>query len=208
MKKTLLLTALLFAFVVSTFAHERGERTYGIKFGANFANTPGELLNNFKSRTRTGFVGGVFVRFGDKIALQPELLFSQQGSDTEFVYQNESGTTVVAKDLKLNYLTLPIYLKIRTLGFIYLQAGPQFGYLLSGSTSDDTIDKDFFKALDFGVNFGLSVNLPFGLVASGTYNLGLGNVADQDSWKTLKGNTINSYKMRNGTVQLMVGLRF
>jgi len=211
MKKLLLIMMVAMILPATINAKEKSGKKFGVKLGANFANTPGELYSNFKANSKAGFVGGIFFIIGNEYSIEPEILFSQQGAtNISFQYENSLGNMVnYDKDITLNYVTIPIYLRARVLKFIHLKVGPQFGFLLDNKLKDiDNINEEYFKSMDFGMNFGLDVNLPFGLVASGTYNLGLGNVANQDNWKTLLNNTTQSYKLKNGVVQLMVGLRF
>ena len=54
----------------------------GIKGGVNFASNDAKRLGaDINTSNITGFVGGVYVHwfFGDKIAIQPEILYSKKG---------------------------------------------------------------------------------------------------------------------------------
>src|SRR5262245_60927564 len=100
MKKRILfiLAGLLLVSVQQTFA--QAEVAIGIKAGPNFAsiNTDESASANYKNRT--GFHGGAFVLIkAAKFGIQPELIFSQQGSTVE----------VNSQDLEANfsYLNIP-----------------------------------------------------------------------------------------------------
>jgi len=66
-----------------------------------------------------------------------------------------------------------------------LQAGPQFGMLLSaeGETPDSNggttpVDADNFKNADLSAAFGLGWDMPFGLNVTARYVLGLNDIND------------------------------
>jgi hypothetical protein len=120
MKKISILTLIC----VFTYALANGQAQFavGIKGGPNFANIDvnSSVGDNYKNRT--GFHGGAFALIKlTKIGIQPELLFSQQGSTVKFNSQ----------DLRSNftYLNIPVMLKLYTVAGINLQVGPQFGFL-------------------------------------------------------------------------------
>src|SRR5690625_2517532 len=55
----------------------------GLKLGANFSNVSDAGGLNFKNKT--GLVAGAFLSIGtSKFAVQPEVLYSQQGAKTDF----------------------------------------------------------------------------------------------------------------------------
>jgi hypothetical protein len=136
---------------------------------------------------RTRWPGGAFVpwRFS-KIGIQPEILFSQQGSKIKFNTQ----------DLEANYsyLNIPIIVKLYTIAGINLQAGPQFGFLTKAESNYDPIDstdlgslqdvKDAYKSSDISLALGVGWDLPFGLTVDGRYNLGLSSVDDEAAFET------------------------
>ncbi|MBL7872628.1 MAG: PorT family protein [Cyclobacteriaceae bacterium] len=150
----------------------------GIKGGPNFANldtksSPGE---NYKNRT--GFHAGAFALFKfAKIGIQPELLFSKQGSN--FQFNSGSG------EANFDYINVPIILKLYTVAGINIQAGPQFGFLSGGQlkqtiqgTTTTQAAKDFYKGSDLSLALGLGWDLPFGLTLDARYNLGLSKIND------------------------------
>lgn len=173
MKKLSLLAVTMF-FALA--AYSQAEVSIGIKAGPNFANldTDASISANYKNRT--GFHGGAFAlfKFG-KIGVQPELLFSQQGSKV----------TINSQDFDANYsyINVPIVLKLYTVAGINLQAGPQFGFLASEKNEyfdANNIEEDA-KSSDFSVALGLGWDLPFGLSIDGRYNLGISDNSDSDA---------------------------
>src|SRR5436190_17489418 len=99
-----LTVTLMLAFAALT-AFPQAEVAIGIKAGPNFAKISAndDLDANYKNRT--GFHAGAFVLFKfTKIGIQPELLFSQQGTKVE----------INNKDLEANYtyFNIPVMLKL------------------------------------------------------------------------------------------------
>jgi hypothetical protein len=185
MKKLFVLAA---AICLSTAAFSQAQFSIGLKAGPNFAkiNTESSLGDNYKSRT--GFHGGAFalLKFG-KIGVQPEILFSQQGSKV----------TINSQDLKsnFNYFNIPIIVKLYTVAGINLQLGPQFGFI--SSAESDYIDefgnvqtgqdiKNQLKSSDISAALGVGWDLPFGLSIDGRYNLGLSDINKSSSGESVK----------------------
>lgn len=171
-----LLSALILAGSISTtFA----QVSIGIKAGPNFSsiNTEASADENYKSRT--GFHGGGFVLFKfSKIGIQPEVLFSQQGSTVR----------INQEDFKSNfsYINVPIIVKLYTVAGINLQVGPQFGFLTTarsnydpttGQTFSSTEDvSEAYNKSDMTLALGVGWDLPFGLSVDGRYNWGLSDI--------------------------------
>jgi hypothetical protein len=177
MKKLLVLVA---AITLSTAAFSQAQVSIGIKAGPNFAkiDTESSLGTNYKNRA--GFHGGGFVLFKfAKFGLQPEVLFSQQGTKVKFNSQD--------LDANYSYINVPVILKLYTVAGINLQVGPQFGFV--SSAKQDMVDqfgnvqnsqdvKDQIKKSDISAAFGVGWDLPFGLSIDGRYNLGLTDIND------------------------------
>jgi hypothetical protein len=175
--------------LLSTGVFAQTQFAVGIKAGPNFASlnrdeSPGE---NYKNRT--GFHAGAFALIKlSKIGIQPEVVFSQQGSTFKY-----SGSP----DLKSNfsYVNIPIMVKLYTIAGINIQAGPQFGILTSakqedynvatGQITEDNIKEDMKKS-DVSLALGLGWDLPFGLSIDGRYNWGLSDINSGASASSIK----------------------
>ncbi len=169
MKKyiTLLLSA---TFLISSAAFSQTFKV-GIKAGANFSNFSGSNLQNVKSNTNIGFHAGLLtnLKFGPVFSLQPELLVSSQGAKLENAGQSEN--------FKVTYAVLPIMLKLRSTGGLYVEAGPQFGLKVGDKISGINTDvKNLDASLAAGV--GYHGNSGFGIGAR--YIAGLSKVGDID----------------------------
>lgn len=173
---------------LSTGAFAQAQIALGIKAGPNFATIdakePGTTYKN-----RTGYHFGAFGLIKlTKIGIQPEILFSQQGSKVKF-----NGDDF---DANFSYINIPIIIKLYTIAGINLQAGPQFGFL-SRAEVEDTDIKDAVKGSDISLALGAGWDLPFGLTLDARYNLGLSDVNDGYSEE----------KMKNQVWQVSVGYK-
>jgi opacity protein-like surface antigen len=183
MKKTtkLCLAAMLLMFgTYSSMAQV--EVAIGLKAGPNFANINTDESAGENYKNRTGFHGGAFVLFkATKIGIQPEIIFSQQGSKVK----------IDGDDFEANfsYINIPIILKLYTVAGINLQAGPQFGFVskaevpvadqLNPGSFTTTDIKDKMKSSDFTLALGAGWDLPFGLTIDARYNMGLSKIFDE-----------------------------
>lgn len=149
----------------------------GLKGGLNFANldvtNPAATYEN-----RTGWHGGALVlaKFG-KIGIQPEVIFSQQGSNVQY-NTSQSFTS------NFDYVNIPVMLKLYTVAGLNLQVGPQFGFL---TNDPEVLDPDgqpitnAYKNSDISLGLGVGWDLPLGLSIDARYNLGLSEINDNPS---------------------------
>ena len=196
MKKIFLATALLSLCSIA-FAGPG----LGIKGGVNFATQNAKSLFpgvDVSTSNITGFVGGVYVNwfFGDKIAIQPELLFARKGSVSD-VFMGTSP--LESRTNKLTYFDIPILLKWQIIKYVNIHAGPQFS-VLTKAESDDGYDvediKEDLKNSDIGLIIGAEANLPLRLNVTARYIFGLNNISD-----------IDEVEIKNSTFQLTLGIR-
>jgi hypothetical protein len=154
----------------------------GIKAGPNFAKINGDASATENYKSRTGFHGGAFVLIKvTKIGIQPEIIFSQQGSKVKINNENFESN--------FSYLNIPIMIKLYTVAGINLQAGPQFGFETSAETPiEDQLNpgsytvkdvKNKMKSSDVTAAVGLGWDLPFGLTIDARYNIGLSKIFDE-----------------------------
>jgi len=185
MKKFLIL---LIAISFSSTASAQG-LDFGIKAGVNFASISDATgLDN-----RTGFVGGIFIggKLGEKLGVQADLLYSQQGAEFN------------AGNFDLNYINVPIVLKYFLTDKLHIHAGPQFGVLIDENAQTvlgTVIDKIGTKDTDVSGVVGVGLDLPFGLRADGRYNFGLTDVPDDQEKGFTKG--------KNSVITLSLGYSF
>lgn len=176
MKKLIVILTVL----IGTTAFSQG-LDFGVKAGANFAS----ISDADDVSSRTGLLGGIFlgIKFSDKIAIQGELLYSQQGAEFD------------EEKIDLNYVNVPVIVKYYFVQGLNLQLGPQFGFVV-----DDNVEEVFdniIEAEDSDVSgiVGLGYDFPFGINVDARYNFGFNDVfKDQDG--------------KNSVVSLAVGYSF
>lgn len=175
-KHTVLVVMIM--MVASVGAYAQAQLAIGVKGGLNFAK---QDVEDISAKNRTGFHGGAFALIKlTKIGIQPEIIYSQQGS--KFTYDGQ--------DLESNfsYVNIPVMLKLYLIAGLNLQAGPQFGFLTSAKADDydeatkqlvkDQNVKEFYKKSDVSLGLGAGWDLPFGLTVDARYNLGLSKIED------------------------------
>jgi len=177
--------------LVGLSAFSQAQVAIGIKGGLNFANIDASSLNAAYN-SRTGYHAGAFVlvKLG-KIGIQPELIYSKQGSTVR----------INSTDIESNYdyFNIPIVLKLYTVAGINIQVGPQFGfasgnipYTINGQTAYDKL-----KGSDISAALGLGWDAPFGLTFDARYNLGLTKINEGALPKDVK----------NQVIQISVGYK-
>lgn len=182
--KTKLAVILSACLVLTQYAFSQAQFAIGIKAGPNFSTIDANSSFGENYRNRAGFHGGAFVLVkGGKIGVQPEVIFSQQGSKVRIDTKNFESN--------FSYVNIPIMLKLYTIAGINIQAGPQFGFITTaeapvvdqlspdGYSVEDVKDK--MKSSDFSLGLGLGWDLPFGLTVDARYNLGMSNIFDKDA---------------------------
>lgn len=194
--KTLFPT-LVFISVCSAGLYAQG-LDLGIKAGVNIANqdiTGSGFAIDTKSKVL--FHGGAFVTwmFSEKLGLQPEVLFSMQGSKYDF--DGYDGGLIT------NYIAIPVLVRYDINDMFSVHAGPQFGLLMSAEEEfdgDKEDVKDDFKGTDIGLAFGLEADLPANLGVGARYVLGLSNVLESDG-------SFGDAELKNGVIQIYVKFR-
>ncbi|NNL16028.1 MAG: PorT family protein [Flavobacteriaceae bacterium] len=197
MKKLFLFTALALFCLTFSFA----QVNFGAKAGVNFSDITGDDVDSFTGRTafHVGVVAEIMV--SDIFAVQPEILYSAQGSDWEEEFEGET----FEGEGPIDYLNIPIMAKYYVgEGGFSVEAGPQVGILLSAEYTEDDLSidiKDDLKGIDFGVNFGLGYKMESGLNFAARYNLGLTDANDNPD-------ELGDSDFKNSVIQVSVGYFF
>ena len=169
MKKTIPFVVVLLFITTVSMAQSV---TAGIKAGANISNFNGGNFDAVKKKAIVGFHGGGFLNFSfGGLSLQPELLVSTQGARIDSA--NKSY------DWKITYATVTVMLRFGTGSGFFFELGPQVGFKLSESVTDESID-DFAKGLDLSAAAGLGLQTKGGLGIGARYLVGLSKVGDFD----------------------------
>jgi len=148
MKKLIISTALLAVFGLTTYA--QNGTGFGIKGGLNY-NGNGDYFESIGAAAEQpdkniGYHLGFFGKFGDKIYVRPELVYTSTKSD----YDN--GT------FKMKKLDAPVLVGLRFFSLFNVFAGPSFQYILDTKFNDINI-KDVKNDITVGLNFGIGVEI-------------------------------------------------
>jgi len=144
---------------------------FGLKGGPNFAKLNVDD-DDIDTESITQFHAGVYGTIKvTKFAVQPEVLFSRQGSED-----------VDGLETTLDYINIPVMAKFYVITGLHFEVGPQIGFLLNGEQETLDINGNIRETdIDFGVGFGTGCDLPFGLVVGARYVLGITDVNDFES---------------------------
>ena len=181
MKMKFLFAALILGTSASTVVAQDFEA--GIKAGAEIHKIDGKA---FADEFSYGYHAGAFaqLKFGKKWGIQPEVLFSSVKVDTSSSFSSVYDFNNV-KDVKLQYLKIPLFLTYNPNPFVTLQVGPQYGILLQKDKSLLKNGQAAFSSGDFSIVGGMQLNIAK-LRIYGRYAVGLNNINDiddQDKWK-------------------------
>ncbi|MEZ4857639.1 MAG: porin family protein [Flavobacteriaceae bacterium] len=184
MKKVLILVVI--TLTTTTFFAQGVD--LGLKAGVNFAN----LTDASNLEGRTGFVFGAFAggKFGDKLGIQGDLLYSQQGAEFD------------GDKIDLNYVNVPVVLKYFLTDQIHIHAGPQFGFVVDDNIANVFNDIAESESFDLSGIVGIGVDLPMGIRLDGRYNFGLSDVISSNDTTTVESGG------KNSVITLSVGYSF
>jgi hypothetical protein len=156
---------------------------FGIKAGLNLADQSVSGYNVI-SRTalKSDYNAGILanINIAESIILQPELVYSGQGA----AVKDSSSARV-----NYNYLNIPILIKYQHSTGLFIETGPQFGFLISAKYKSNDFsmdDKNVTKPTDFAWVLGIGYKIPdLNLGLDVRYNWGLTDV-DNGSLFTVK----------------------
>ena len=203
---------ILSAIAIFTIGFANAQKAqFGVKGGLNLAVIAGDT-EGYDFQSKAGFhVGGfVAIKVSDKLVIQPEILYSTQGSSVKNISLVLDGTNYTA-DIKFNlsYINVPVMFKYYAADKFSIEAGPQVGFLSSAKTAtkvdgfSQTVDqdiKDSFESVDFGLNIGAGYDFTKKVSAGIRYNLGLSNLAKTESG--------DNTKINNSVFSISLGYKF
>jgi hypothetical protein len=180
---------------------------FGPTIGANLSILPKFLDGVKENNPRVGLNIGGLLRYQatNKIFIQTEVTYSQQGTnnvfdiDVEFFGQPQK--LEFNGDFKVDYIRVPVVLRMNVWNNFYLGAGPYVSFLtkkyVNLFTDDGAIQVsgDFDEVLeqlqkfgvelnikandvDYGALFDFGYNLDFGLTLNSRFGIGLTNIIE------------------------------
>ncbi|WP_372757770.1 porin family protein [Mariniflexile sp.] len=171
----------ILSIILSTQAQSQKSNA-GIKGGYNLAavSFDGDTETGQRHGFHIGLYGESFV--SESASFQIEFLYSQQGYELE----DNSGTFTQ----KLDYINVPLLLKLYPSENFYLEVGPQAGLAISHKEEFDSsfgvfdTSQEFDpQSFDWGVNFGTGIKTDSGVSFGVRYHLGLGSIYDEGNPK-------------------------
>lgn len=204
MKKLFLGIALVAG--VFAFAQKTSPITFGAKAGLNVSSlSKDESLDDQKSKI--GFNAGAFanIPIASSFSIQPEILYSQYGEKSEF----KALGNKFSASTKLDYITVPVMLQYNVIPNLYLEAGPEFGFMVSAksklknetngqsSTSDNF--KDDLNKFNVGIGLGAGYYFTpnFGITAR--YIAGVTDIVKNNNGDAVRNNVFQvglAYKFK------------
>jgi len=237
MKKFITIAALILGvlFIFSATSVFAQYAYFGVKGGINLANVWGEdtdpdgalFIGWDDKKIKIGFAAGGYstIVLTNWFALQPELLFTMQGTSYEYSEELPGYSFWVKETLKLGYIQLPVLLKfyIPMEGNVKINAfaGPYVAYNVYAKARvqvEETGFEDYDEIEDIEDDWGWGVRkFDYGAVAGAgvdfiikgrqltvdaRYTIGFANIfQDLTGWP-------EDPVFRNGTISVMVGIGF
>jgi len=169
----------------------------GLKGGVNLTNL---YVDNVQDEhMKVGANIGLFTKIPvtSLFAVQPEIAYSQKGTQTN--YNNAFGSGKYR--FNLDYLEIPVAAVVNVTNNFSLHAGPYVGFLLSAKVKDvdqngnikgvTELNKDNFQSTDYGLFGGLGYDVG-GVTLGARYTYGLQTVGKNGLAGDLLQNSKNS----------------
>ena len=174
MKKTIFLLAFV---ICSTYSFSQGS-LFGIRAGLNISNLDFEPSPIFDNTHRNGFAIGFFGEYdlSKSVAIAPEIQFSAEGAKD--------------KDLRIDYIQIPVLMKYRFGERFSVGAGPMAGVKVWEH-------EDGYKNFAFSVVGGLEFFVTNDIFIDARYHYGFTNVLDDES----------AFEAKNSNIQIGVGVK-
>lgn len=195
MKKViLLLTSFISATAFSQEIVKSSNATFGIKGGLNYSTvTKGDFEEGLDPRTsfHIGFVGEIPL-IGNALSLQPEMLYSRQGFENNFVFLG----TNYKDEYQVDYINIPVLLKLHAGNVLSFEAGPQFGLKINEKvvSNNSDVERDNINEFDTALAGGVTLNFNEFFI-SGRYTYSLNEI-------------IKDSNSKNSVFQVGAGFRF
>ncbi len=161
---------------------------YGVKAGLNMSTMSNDMAFDPEFGMGVGFrVGGFLnMRWGQRTenslpgtgfwGFQPEIMYSNQAVKSD------------AGDVKMNYIAVPLLLKLYPTTALSIEVGPEFSYLISTSPSTMAVDGAEIKVgdckgMNVGATAGLAYDFEMGLTVGARYTYGFTEMGKNLKWK-------------------------
>ncbi|MFC7345152.1 porin family protein [Chryseobacterium zhengzhouense] len=201
-------TSLAFAQTTQTTSSSASPVKFGIKAGMNVSSLSNdETLEDQGSKI--GFNAGVFANIpvAESFSIQPEVLYSQYGDKYDYVVAGNRYSYAN----HLDYITVPVMFQYNFIPNLYVEAGPEFGFMVSAKnkakneTNNDVLAesgnyKDNFNTFNVGIGLGAGYYFTDNIGLTARYVAGVTDIA-----KNRQG---NSDAIRNNVFQVGLAFKF
>lgn len=182
---------------------------FGAKAGINVSNMTNKVEDTEISKdakAKVGYYAGLFVNVpvGANFSVQPEVIYNNVGQ--KFNYELSGNKASIKRNL--DYISVPIMAQYHIFQGLYLEAGPQFSFLvnqknkisgINNNTVKDIIEKTLnigdykkvYKTFDLGLGIGAGYKVYKNIGVNVRYVVGLTNDAKVDK-TTIKNNTFQA----------------
>lgn len=187
MKKLYLIVLTVFA-VSFTTPSQAQELNYGAKVG--FLGSTMAFDNYTTNMMSFNYTIGAFVEYGftDMLAAQAELMY--EGLGTNETGHDDASSREWNYNVKMNYVSLPIALKVKPIYWLAIEAGPKFSYCIGGSEYDGdysdyiintyTLTKSEYNPIDISAFLGVEANISAHVLLGVRYSYGFKNALTED----------------------------
>ncbi len=168
---------------------------FGFKGGVNLSNLVGDIED---VELRTTYHFGLYSKYqiNDRLAIQPEVLYSLQGTQSKFNAEAKRD---------FSFLNIPIIAKYY-FGDFNLQFGPQVGILIDAEIANADLEFNDIEVgtseTDFSLVLGAGYEMNGQFEVGARYNWGLSNLIDDEVASLL------DQSVRNSVVQFYLGFSF
>ncbi|WP_417196359.1 porin family protein [Bizionia sp.] len=212
MKKVFLVAAAAVFSLTSIYAQSDSKAVqFGVKGGVNFSTITSDDFNDLKSRT--SFNVGVLaeIPITERLSIQPEVMYSGQGFDVREIDQDNVFDTDDNIEYQLDYIQVPVLVKVYLVEGLSVEAGPQFGFKIheeldfqpnsDGGDIEINQDDSYIKDFDTSLALGAAYKFDNGFFVNGRYTFGLTDIFKDDT-------VFENLDAKNALWQVGVGFMF
>jgi len=211
MKKLILGIAVMatsFAFAQTTTPTSTSPVRFGVKAGMNVSSLSNDGTLEDQG-SKIGFNAGVFANIpvAESFNIQPEVLYTQYGDKYDQVIAGNRYSYARHHD----YIAVPVMFQYNFVPNFYVEAGPEFGFLVSAKnkskneTNNDVIAesgdyKDRLNGFNVGIGLGAGYYFTDNIGLTARYVAGVTDIA--------KERPANSDAIRNNVFQVGLAFKF
>lgn len=164
-------TLFILSFSLFTLWSSAQTVQFGVRGGSNIS---GESRHKYSTGSsistdyRMGFnAGGVInLKLSEKLDVEADILYSMQGFKQDiYTTIEDMYNEIVVQTVTSHYLNIPIVAKYYVANGLYVECGPQVGFLLGRTNNakdlmlyDDPYEYSMSKKVDFSIVAGLGYN--------------------------------------------------